>query len=203
MGHYALLAILAIGILLSPVTVTGYEVQTHAEVTRIAGLRSALDEVLRTRLGISGGLGTTIRGYDLTNWLGQGGRREDDFLRFLNHFHNPLADWSSAGLLGSVGQSSILWAQNTSLSGWSWQEVRNAYFDALTRSSLSDREASLTRTFDGLGRQVHLVQDSASPAHTRNDPHALYNYESLVDQVRRQDQDVFPMVAGRCSTAIR
>jgi len=38
---------------------------------------------------------------------------------------------------------------------------------------------------------VHLVQDAASPAHTRNDPHALYNYESLVDQVRRQDQNAF------------
>jgi hypothetical protein len=69
--------------------------------------------------------------------------------------------------------------------------VRTAYFDALTRSAQSDREASLTRAFEGLGRQAHLVQDAASPAHTRNDPHLLYNYESLVDQVRRQDQNVF------------
>jgi hypothetical protein len=150
-----------------------------------------LDEILRVRLGVSGGLGTTIRGYDLTNWLAQGGRREDDFLRFLNHFHTPLADWSAAGLLGSVGQSSILWGQNTSLSGWSWQDVRNSYFDALTRSTRSDRETRLTRTFEGLGRQAHLVQDAASPAHTRNDPHALYNYESLVDGVREKDETTF------------
>jgi hypothetical protein len=191
MGRHALLAMIGLGFLLSPFTATGYEIQTHAEITRIAGLSSTLDEVLRIRLGISEGLGTTIRGYDLTNWLAQGGRREDDFLRFLNHFHNPLADWSTAGLLGSVGQSSILWGQNASLSGWSWQDVRNAYFDALTRPAHSDRETSLTRAFEGLGRQVHLIQDAASPAHTRNDPHALYNYESLVDQVRRQDQDAF------------
>jgi hypothetical protein len=96
-----------------------------------------------------------------------------------------------AGLLGSVGQSSILWGQNTSLSGWSWQDVRNSYFDALTRSTRSDRETRLTRTFEGLGRQAHLVQDAASPAHTRNDPHALYNYESLVDDVREKDETTF------------
>ena len=191
MGHYTLLAVLVTGIFLSPLTAAGYEVQTHAEITRIAGARSSLDEILRVRLGVSGGLGTTIRGYDLTNWLAQGGRREDDFLRFLNHFHTPLAGWSAAGLLGSVGQSSILWGQNTSLSGWSWQDVRNSYFDALTRSTRSDRETRLTRTFEGLGRQAHLVQDAASPAHTRNDPHALYNYESLVDDVREKDETTF------------
>lgn len=176
---------------MSGVPAAAYELQTHVEITRIASAGSTLDEVLRARLGIDGGLGTTIRGLDLTNWLGQGSRREDDFLRFLNHFHNPLGDWSAAGLLGSVGQSSILWGQNASLSGWSWQDVRNAYFDALTKAAHSDREASLTRTFEGLGHQVHLAQDAASPAHTRNDPHAFYNYESLVDQVRRQDQDAF------------
>jgi hypothetical protein len=132
----------------------------------------------------------------LTEWIAEGGRREDDFLRFLNHFHNSLADWSSAGLLGSVGQSSILWGQNTTLSGWSWQDVRNTYLDALTRPNRSDRETSLAKAFEGLGRQVHLVQDAASPAHTRNDPHALFNYESLVEQVRRQDQGVFASWLG-------
>jgi len=191
MKLYARLGVLAIVAVLSPVTAMGYEVQTHAEITRSAGARSSLDEVLRTRLGVSGGLGTTIDGHDLTNWLAQGGRREDDFLRFLNHFHTPLADWAAAGLLGSVGQSSILWGQNAILSGWSWQDVRNAYFEALTRPTRSDRDSSLARAFEGLGRQVHLVQDAASPAHTRNDPHALYNYESLVDDVREKEETTF------------
>jgi hypothetical protein len=168
-----------------------YEVDTHQAISTRAGGQSTADQLLKVNLGLSGGLETVIRGQSLTDWLGQGGRTEDDFIRFLNHFHNPLADWSAAGLLGSVGQSSIMWGQNTSLSGWSWRDVRNWYFDALTKASLSDRESGLARTFEGLGRQVHLIQDAASPAHTRNDPHALYNYESLVDQVRRQDQNAF------------
>ena len=187
------MALVALGaaVVFSPIVACGYEVETHDAITRNAATVSTLDEVLRARLGLGNGLGTAIRGQVLTAWLGQGGRREDDVLRFLNHFHNPLADWSAAGLLGSVGQSSILWGQNTTLSGWSWQDVRNTYFEALTRSVRSDRETSLARAFEGLGRQAHLVQDAASPAHTRNDPHALFNYESLVEQVRRQDQNVF------------
>jgi len=192
----ALLALVGLGVLLAPITAHGYEVGAHDAITRNAGARSTLDEVLRVRLGLEGGLGTAIHGQVLSAWLGQGGRREDDFLRFLNHFHNPLLEWSTAGLLGSVGQSSVRWGQNTSVSGWSWQDVRNAYLDALTRSTRSDRETSLAKAFEGLGRQVHLVQDAASPAHTRNDLHALFNYESLVEQVRRQDQGVFASWLG-------
>jgi hypothetical protein len=191
MIHHKLLAIFGVLFPLLPVGASGYEVLTHEEITQFAGRRSTLDEVLGVQLGLSSGLDTIVRGQALTAWLGQGGRREDDFIRFLNHFHNPLAEWSSAGLLGSIGQSSILWGQNTKLSGWSWQDVRNTYFDALTRPARSDRDASLARAFEGLGRQAHLVQDAASPAHTRNDPHALYNYESLVDEARDRDETAF------------
>src|SRR3982074_2554578 len=144
----ALLALVGLGGLLAPITAHGYEVETHDAITRNARARSTLDEVLRVRLGFESGLGTAIRGQVLTAWLGQGGRREDDFLRFLNHFHNPLPEWSTAGLLGSVGQSSVRWGQNTSVSGWSWQDVRNAYLAALTRATRSDREASLAKAFE-------------------------------------------------------
>ena len=118
MRDHLLLAILGVVFVLLPASATGYEIPTHDEISRTAGRRSSLDEVLRARLGVSAGLETVIRGQSLTEWIAQGGRNEDEFLRFLNHFHNPIAEWSAAGLLGSVGQSSILWGQNTTLSGW-------------------------------------------------------------------------------------
>jgi hypothetical protein len=191
MRQHVVLAVLGATSLFTPGTLPGYEVVTHEEISRMAARRSTVDEILRVQIGVGNGLGTILRGRALEDWVGQGARREDDSIRYLNHFHDPLADWSAAGLLGGVGQSSVLWGQNTSLSGWSWQDVRNAYFEALTRPSLADREARLARTFEGLGRQVHLVQDAASPGHTRNDPHALYNYESLVDDVRQRDEAAF------------
>jgi hypothetical protein len=93
----------------------------------------------------------------------------------------------------SVGQSAILWAQNPSQSapGWSWRDVRQAYLDALTEPSISDRDRGLTATFEGLGRQMHLVQDAASPAHARNDPHIFFNYESAIDGLRLREGSSF------------
>ena len=49
---------------------------------------------------------------------------------------------------------------------------------------------------EGIGRQVHLVQDAASPGHTRNDPHLLYNYETLVDDVLEREASVFQTWLG-------
>jgi hypothetical protein len=191
MMRNTLLGFLTVSLVSFVAVVDAYETSTHADITRVAGERSNVDGVLKTRLGLTAGLDTRVLGERLADKLRRGGRTEDDFLRFLNHFHNPLADWSVAGLQGSVGQSSILWGQNTTLSGWSWQDVRNAYFDALTRPVLADRDARLARAFEGIGRQAHLVQDAASPAHTRNDPHVLYNYESLVNQVRNAEGNTF------------
>jgi hypothetical protein len=86
-----------------------------------------------------------------------------------------------------------LWGQNTAqgFPSWSWNDVRQHYFDALTKAQRVDRDMGLVKTFEGLGRQIHLVQDSASPGHVRNDPHVFYNFESLVDVVRRAEAPTF------------
>lgn len=172
----------------------GYEELTHEELSQLAIRRSSVDGVLRDSLGLVSGIQTNAVGQLLITWLRQGASREDSQTRFFNHFHNPLAaDWSRAGLGPGVGQSTILWGQNPSqgFPSWSWADVRQLYFDALTKGSRSDRDTSLARTFEGLGRQIHLVQDAASPAHARNDPHVLYNFETLVDEIRKDDPVAF------------
>jgi hypothetical protein len=176
------------------VCANAYETATHEQISEEAATRSSLNQVLRDSIGMNAGLDTNVAGQALMLWLRQGARREDSFPRFLNHFHNPLAtDWSQAGLGGSVGQSSILWGQNPTQSApsWSWQDVRQSYFGSLTKPARTDRDTTLVRTLEGLGRQIHLVQDSASPAHTRNDPHILYNYETVADDIRRREPTVF------------
>ena len=192
MMRKVLLTVVAVALL--PIGTGAYEIPTHEAITQAASERSVVDQVLRDNLGQGDGLGLRIRGQRLIEWLAQGARREDDFPRFLNHFHNPLAsDWSQAGLGGSIGQSSILWGQNTSQSApsWSWQNARQNYFEALTRLSKPDRDASLAKAFETLGRQIHLIQDAASPGHTRNDPHILYNYETLIDGMRTREASAF------------
>ena len=186
--------LLIVCVLLLPLQVESYEIATHEEMTRVSGGRAVADRVLKEDLGRVEGLRSTVQGRRLEEWLVQGGAREDNFPRFLNHFHNPLAStWSQAGLGGSIGQSSILWAQNRDQSApaWSWQDVRQYLFEALTKPSSDERDKSLGGTLEGLGRQVHLVQDSASPAHSRNDPHFLHNYETVVDDLRIREGPLF------------
>jgi hypothetical protein len=161
---------------------------------------SSVDSYLRDELGLSDGVESSVLGKQLEEWIGYGAAREDDFPRFLNHFHNPLATtWSQAGLGGSVGQSSVVWTQNTSQSApsWSWQDSRRYYFEALTSTPRASRDTRLAATFEALGRQIHVIQDSASPAHARNDPHLLYNYESLVENVRVGEASTFQAWLGR------
>src|SRR4029450_5975125 len=125
---------------------SAYEGRTHERISLISGQQSQVDQILKADLGLGEGLGLASGGLSLLAWLGEGGKREDTLLRFLNHFHNPLAtSWSQAGLLGTVGQSSILWGQSTGqgFPSWSWKDVRQQYFDALTKAQRVDRDAGL------------------------------------------------------------
>lgn len=187
-------ALLTVLLLLLPISAEPYEVATHEELVRAATRRSSVDQMLKDELGLQDGIRNAIRGKVLETWLVEGGANEDDFPRFLNHFHNPLATtWSQAGLGGSVGQSAVLWAQNPGQSApsWSWQDARQSYLDALTKASSADRDKSLAATFEALGRQMHLVQDAASPAHARNDPHVFFNYETAIDGLRIREASSF------------
>ena len=186
--------LLAVVVLLYPILAHAYEIGTHQDLVAAAGRRSVVDQLLKDDLGLAEGLLTSSHGKTLERWLIDAGALEDNFPRFLNHFHNPLASaWSQAGLGGSVGQSSVVWAQNRSQSApsWSWQDAQESYFAALTKSSQSDRDRGLGATFEALGRQMHLIQDAASPGHARNDPHLLYNYETLIDNIRLGESTTF------------
>ncbi|MFZ3090790.1 MAG: hypothetical protein WA240_09245 [Nitrospirota bacterium] len=114
-------------------------------------------------------------------WIGEGGIEEDAgnifTAYYYNHFHNPLAlSWNQAGLNTIYpfinGKSSLLWAQDAS-NPWSWQKAREYYHLALTSQINTEREANFAKTFKGVGHIMHLIQDSAQPAHVRNDPHPL------------------------------
>lgn len=134
----------------------------------------------------------------VSQWIQVGAKFEDQsfliaFGRFYNHFHNPLcqapwtgcqAPWPNAGLHDSLlgipvnGESALLWAQNSGLSDqsntdWSWQAVRQYYYNALTATTVTDRDGFFAKTFEGIGHVIHLVQDMSQPAHVRNDAHPI------------------------------
>jgi hypothetical protein len=163
-------------------TAESYQETTHELVTELA-LRSS--KALNGLSLIPPGsllLDDEVLGQTLVRWTRLGSRREDALPRPLNHFHNPLTAWTVAGL--GFGQSSALWLQNPDQE-WSWSRVRDHLYDAITKTTPPEREQALTKTFRGLGHLVHLIQDAASPAHTRNDPHPFgYQYEKLILEIQ-------------------
>jgi len=167
-----------------------YEVETHRAISEVAATRSALDGRLKESLEISAGLDEEVRGQSLLRWIREGSVDADDWTYYFNHFHNPLAQyWSQAGYsFFPSGQSAILWGQNPTqgFPSWSWQNTRQYLLDALISKQKADRDLALASTFQGLGHLIHLIQDMASPAHTRSDPHLpwRYNYETLVKDVQ-------------------
>lgn len=87
---------------------------------------------------------------------------EDTDPRYLNHFYNPS---TGLGLRSGVlrGLSAKEWAQkqNSASGDYSESAILNNY-----------RNGNYQRAYQGIGHILHLIQDMAVPAHTRNDAHA-------------------------------
>ncbi len=182
----------------------GYEPDTHREIAVRAAQPgvSTLHDVMKDELGIERGVDQTFAGIRVPDLIGEGAAAEDSpDPRVLNHFHNPLLAWPSAGLrvgAAQLGQSSALWQQNpaqdAALGGggnWSWPDARQRYFTALTGAaadggaSREQRDRALAETFLTLGHLTHLVQDASVPAHARNDPHLVFEgYEAWAERAR-------------------
>lgn len=194
--------------------VFGYSVDTHKEITDAIlfsddyGVK--FERILTENLGLLPGLSyvlddKALKGKgDILYFIKYGSEREDDpstvkpvnyfQSRYVNHFHNPLKSIENAGLTDLArGDSTILWAQKKVMSQnggyYSWNDVRDYYYQALTATNNWGRLGDFTNTFRGIGQLMHLVQDMAVPAHTRNDGHVWRNYETRVDEKRRNNSN--------------
>lgn len=107
--------------------------------------------------------------------------------RFRNHFHNPLGTLTlpsgvrtDGGLTDLfTGQSTLFWAQdgvnqfNHDRGDWSWNTIRDYYYQSLTSTNSTNMDMFTAKTYQGLGYQMHLVQDMGQPDHVRNDAHPI------------------------------
>lgn len=170
-------------------TADGFDEKAHETLSLRAVLESRLDRYLKDELGLLGGRLESIAADrspqaltgSVDQWVGSGAVEEDwPSLRVRHHFHNPTVPWDQAGLrcLGLIlGESSAIWAQDGEqvVGGpHSWYDARAAFAQALTSPTREDRDTALSRTFSTLGHLIHLVQDAATPAHTRNDCHPIF-----------------------------
>ncbi len=157
-------------------------VPTHRLINRKAAeTATTFQEFLRFGLGIEQGLNAVFYRKQVREWLEEGGEREDDSLRFLRHFHDPLKPWDAAGLDFVVDRhdSSVRWMQARNQGDldtggfWSWHDARRLYYQALVEPDADHREVLWANLFRALGQIMHLVVDASVPEHTRNDMHPL------------------------------
>lgn len=179
------------------------ETDTHEKINEFIATNNlngfSLDSYLKNQLGFADGIKEEFKSTTETKkvweWIKIGGKYEDipywymPYLRSVNHFHNPLTDKGFSGIWGTgflSGESSIQWSQKpvgTQSPGgyYSWHDVRDYFYKALTSIDKITREKNFSETFRGLGQLMHLVEDLSVPEHTRDDGHyLLYNYEKWV-----------------------
>jgi hypothetical protein len=198
--HKVSLVLVLLGGLLftRPQDLSAWSVPTHVLISGRAAEDSNLNTGLLPQFGflnlssrISGeGAYLVTVNQSIENWIQYGAQYEDgnifQIIRPRNHFHNPICQapwtscqppWPDAGLHDSYlglpisGESALLWAQDPANNNWAWQGVRQAYSDALTATTDTDREHRFAQTFRGIGHVIHLIQDMGVPAHVRNDQH--------------------------------
>jgi len=194
---------------------------SHALINEVAAQNNQrFHELLRRSLGFPDGSSTVLRANGeslrIREWIRLGGMREDDFLRFLRHFHDPLKPWDAAGLNVGVDRydSSIRWMQEPNQGGldtggfWSWRDARRLYYQALVESNANYRQVLWADLFRALGQIMHLVVDASVPEHTRNDPHpfggltSTSSYEYWVSGQHATPESTAPFVARFLSAPI-
>ena len=168
----------------------------HGDYLRNLGFTSNISSFFEWDVNSNGRIDGTDEQKKVIQWISEiGAKLEDGNFRELNHFHNPLKTWPSAGY--GIWRSAIVWAQDSTAqatwgsssvtsqevcspfcipdtptpSDWSWQKTRNYFYTALTTETRPARDAYFAKTFRGLGQQIHLLQDMAVPMHVRSDPH--------------------------------
>jgi hypothetical protein len=190
--HRIFLALLIVWVLWLPTDIEGFNDETHIQLSirAVSPEVSNLDKFLRTVLefdfsvdDIPQGILQPLKGGNqgtVQLLIAEVGAVDEDWLaRPIHHFHNPTKAWNQAGLwlCAPLCESSIVWSQdqNQIVGGkHSWYDARNSYYQALTATSESQRKSFYAETFTTLGYLIHLIQDAAVPAHTRDDAHLSF-----------------------------
>jgi hypothetical protein len=144
-----------------------------------------------------------------TNSMVFGSDQEDNVFqdeggfRSLNHFYDPLTGLGLSNLplddrMSPFGKDSFTWASTFDCPGinfWiagfpanvdklnthSWRNARDREWFGLTASTQTERQAALSDMFRDVGQVMHLLEDTTSPQHVRNEQHLPYIAPSPIE----------------------
>ncbi len=95
------------------------------------------------------------------DWIVEGTIAEDTLPRFRNHFYNPqTGEGLNDGGFSGISAKEWLMDQSSVSGDYSVSKILENY-----------KNGNKKRAYQGVGHALHLIQDMANPAHTRNDSH--------------------------------
>ena len=158
--------------------VLGYELETHASISENAANLSVLGTELKIfqNLGLApwgseqlfpNGKGTSKKPKLL---IGDGARFEDDTPRYFNHFYDPIYN---KGLVARSPDWALEDIAEYYTQQFSFKDAHDYLYNALTLSSVEEREQSFGLFFLTLGYVTHHIGDMSQPQHVRNDMHLI------------------------------
>lgn len=153
--------------------VDAYSTSVHIEITdRVVNQNIIkLNESINDYTGLTKGVDEFINKKKIIDWLKDGSWMEDvGYDIATSHYYEPISNKGYSVLGVEIGQSAYDRA-NDPTNSMSWIWARNHFYEALTTTFNGRREPAFADTFRALGQVMHLVQDVAVPAHTRNDFH--------------------------------
>jgi hypothetical protein len=160
--------------------VLAYDVPIHKSMTKKAFAQAIDQNDFLVRLGLKDDK-TAIAGMTPSDHAGKGAVDEDNGVRPLNHFFDPVpADGlvgltDPNGLCFSMGAPAYAWGlESQFLNSYTLADVYKYQLNFLTGPNPGVRDSNGRFLFETVGHLVHLVQDMAQPEHTRNDQHLPY-----------------------------
>jgi hypothetical protein len=150
-----------------------YDVPIHKSLTKKAFAQAIDQNDFLVRLGLKDDK-TAIAGMTPSDHAGKGAVDEDNGVRPLNHFFDPVP---ADGLTGLTDPNGLCFAIGAPAYSWGLEaQLQNSYtltdankyqYNFLTGPNPSVRDSNARFLFETVGHLVHLVQDMAQPEHTR------------------------------------
>lgn len=116
--------------------------------------------------------------YDTAEFVGEGAFDEDQGVKALNHFYDPLYDRGLTislvcGLIYTCEPSWRWMIEPTDIANQSFSlaDARDFLYHGLTENSVQKRGENMAEMFLALGHVQHHMQDMTQPQHVRNDVH--------------------------------
>ena len=118
--------------------------------------------------------------------------------RATNHFHDPTRIFNDAGLYNYPfsGKSAAVWAYLDDRNKWDLESFYDYLELSFMASSTEERLENLEKTFRTAGHLMHLLQDMAVPAHTRNELYSGHTSKLVLENVLKEDMSLWKFPAG-------